>query len=368
MRFTLRGLLGNALMRFFAVFPIQNKIVFSSFDGQIYGDNPQVLFEEIRSAHPNISIEGAVVVKAYSVKAIYHQATAKVWVFNSRQRNWIVKRKCQYYVQTWHGDVCIKKIEADAKEQLGKSYMEEAEHDSQIADLMISGSDFRTNNYRTAFMYDGDILEFGTPKSEIYYNDPYVFQTKVKDYYNLEKSTKIALYCPTFRKNGDLSVYNLDYCRLVATLRERWGGDWVLIVRLHPKMQERQDLINYSRIVLNGSKYSSTAELIQASDIIITDYSGCMFQGMEANKKVVLYAPDLNDYVRRERNLYFDIHELPFPLAESNQEIEQIVMEFDENKYYAATENLKKQLGYKTEVGTTKKVVEYILDKNGGMR
>ncbi len=102
-----------------------------------------------------IKIDGAKVVKETSMKAIYHLATAKLWIDNSRKREWIIKRKGQYYVQTWHGNVCIKTIEKDAEDYLDKPYIRCAKHDSQMADLMISGSKFRTKNYRSAFYYKG---------------------------------------------------------------------------------------------------------------------------------------------------------------------------------------------------------------------
>ena len=372
--YTVKGAFGNVLMRFFSLLPLRNEVIFSSFDGQSSGDNPRLIYEEMRKKYPDLkytwflynpdtNIEGAEVIKAYSVKALYHQSVSKLWIFNSRQREWIHKRKDQFYVQTWHGDVCIKKIEADASNQLGEYYMREAKHDSEMADLMISGSDFRTNNYKTAFMYDGEILEFGTPKSVVYYESPVIHRTKVLDYYKLADDVKIALYCPTFRNNGDIDVYNLDYDLLRSALMERWPGNWVIIVRLHPKLQKFQNQIKYSDTTLNGSAYLSTDELIISSELLVTDYSGCMFQGLEANKKVVLYTPDLDEYIKNERDLYFDIQKLPFPIIKSNSKIHDVILNFDESKYAQETRILKSQIGYKTTIDSTQRVVDHIFNK-----
>ena len=51
------------------------------------------------------------------------------------------------------------------------------------------------------------------------------------------------------------------------------------------------------------SKYSDMQELIVAADILITDYSSCMFDMMLANKRCALYTPDLEEYLERERGL-----------------------------------------------------------------
>lgn len=364
-------------MRICSIFPLEDKIIFSSFDGQSCGDNPRALYEEIRMRYPDIKciwllynpethIEGAEVVKAYSVKGLYHQATARLWFFCSRQREWIYKRKDQFYVQTWHGDVCLKKIEADAKDQLGEAYMREAKHDSEMTDLMLSGSTFRTNNYRNAFLYTGEILELGTPKFVIYYEPPVKHIENVRNFYKISEATKIALYCPTFRSSGDINVYNLDYEKVLLKLKERWPGQWVILVRLHPNLQDHQGLIKYTDTILNGSAYFSIEELIIASDLVITDYSGCMFQGLSIGKKVILYTPDLDIYMSNERDFYFDIRSMPFPLAESNEDMEKIISDFNEKEYAENTKVLKESLGYKTTVESTQKIIDYIFSKVKG--
>lgn len=179
---SLRGIVGNIAMRFFGLFPLQNKIVFSSFDGKTFGDNPKAIYDYMISnnysyryiwfMYDDRSIENAKVVKAYSFKALYHQATAKVWVFNSRQREWMVKRKGQTYIQTWHAGITMKKVEMDAIDKLPAYYIEEAKHDSQMIDYLISASRWNTNNYKDAFWYTGRILEIGIPRSDVFYKEP----------------------------------------------------------------------------------------------------------------------------------------------------------------------------------------------------
>ena len=91
-------------MKICSVIPLQNKIVFSSFDGQAYSDNPREIYEYMRSAYKDkvkvvwimneeTDIDGAKVVRNYSFASVYHLATAKVWIDNSRKRSWMIKRK-----------------------------------------------------------------------------------------------------------------------------------------------------------------------------------------------------------------------------------------------------------------------------------
>ena len=180
--YTFRGAVGNLLMRIFGLLPLRHVVVFSAFDGKMYGDNPRAIYEEMLSRNlpmkyvwllrdTNTNVPGARVVKANSIASLYYLSTARLWVDCSRKREWVVKRKGQYYVQTWHGDLCLKKIEGDAEGALPQSYIQAAKHDSEIADLMLSGSRFSTNLMRRAFWYKGEIAETGMPKSDVFFKD-----------------------------------------------------------------------------------------------------------------------------------------------------------------------------------------------------
>lgn len=370
---TIRGFIANLFMRACSIFPLQDKVVFSSFDGKGINDNPGELYLEMKRTMPNLKYVWAltensddseiIAVKPFSFAYLYHLATAKLWIDDSRKKSWTFKRKNQFYVQTWHGDVCIKMIEKDAVDSLSETYVENAKYDSQIADLMLSGSKFRTQNYRSAFWYDGPILEYGTPKATIFCENAEIYKEKVCKYYSIPEKSKIALYCPTFRSNGDLTVYDIDFERLQKSLLKRWDGEWYVIVRLHPKLQHLQHRLNYTEIILNGSSYVSTNELIMASDLIITDYSGCMFSGLQAHKTVILYTPDLDEYIEKERKLYFKINEMPFPLSTNNDELNKVILEFDEEKYCKNTQEMFTELGFVTTIDSTKRIVRYIIDK-----
>ena len=74
-------------------------------------------------------------------------------------------------------------------------------------------------------------------------------------------------------------------------------------------------------------------ELIAISDFMITDYSSCMFDMMYMRKPCLLYMPDFEEYTERERALYFDIKELPFLKAYTEDEMFDAIKNFDGDKY-----------------------------------
>lgn len=347
--YSFRGTVAHLFMRFCSLLPLEDKIVFSCFDGKSYSDNPKAIYEEMQREKidikyiwllrdENIHIKGAKVVKFFSLRALYHLATSKIWIDNSRKRSWTVKRKGQFYIQTWHAGIGLKMAERDASESLPMSYIKDAIHDSKIADLFISGSRWSSNNYRNAYWYDGEILECGLPRSDVFFSDKYLARKKIIDFYNLNNNDYVILYAPTFRSDLSLDYYKMDFEKVLKAAKNKWEGEWKILVRLHPNIQSKNLEIQYSENVLNGSLFSDINIEILASDVLITDYSSCMFDALNIGKKVFLYANDVENFLLNERGLYFKFEELPFSLAKNSNQLIANIEAFDEYNY-----NKKKQ-------------------------
>ena len=356
------------------IFPVdKKKVVFSSFCGTKYNDNPKAIFTEMVRLRPQWkyywllpnekeTIEKAKTVTTGSFDAIFHLATAGLWVDNCRKDFWLIKRKNQYYVQTWHANVGLKMAEKDAKETLSQDYLKNCYNDSKMANLFIAGSKWNAKNYRDAYWYNGDILLLGTPRSDIFYNNHEGYYKDVCAYYGVPEGTRFCLYAPTFRNSGTLNCYNIAYEKLQNALESKWGGEWKILVRLHPNIQTEQNEIEYGENVYNASAYKEINELIVASDLLITDYSSCMFDAMEAGKRVVIYASDMEEF-QNERKLYFELDKLPFPLSQTNEELIQAIKSFDEVSYEHRCEEMKETLGICNGPDSAVKVAKYIIRK-----
>lgn len=358
----------------FRLLPIQkNKIVCSNFRGKGYGDNPKCIaeiFNEkgtfqliwiVKKKEKDKFFDKVKMIKKYSLSELYHLSTAGIWIDNCRKDFWIRKRKDQYYVQTWHANIMGKRVEADAEDKLEKSYVKNAKHDSQMADLFLSGSAWLSERYREAFWYDGEILEYGLPRSDIFYQkEADVYKKKVYEYYHLDFGVKLALYAPTFRADGNMDCYGMDYQQLLTDLQEKWNGKWKILVRLHPNIQKRQNAVKYSEDVLNGSEYGDMNELIVASELLITDYSSCMFDAMEAGKKVLLYATDIEAYMA-DRGTYFAFEELPFLLAEDKADLHNNIKKFEEEIYKKKSAEFIRRCGICNCSNSTEKIADYII-------
>lgn len=73
-----------------------------------------------------------------------------------------------------------------------------------------------------------------------------------------------------------------------------------------------------------------------------------------------MYATDAQRY-KAERDFYFNLRDLPFPLAESNDELEENILNFDENVYLERLERLFAQVGLCDNGNACGQVVDWIV-------
>lgn len=376
----LKNLRIKLLIKIYRCIPIKkNKIILWSNSFKDYGCNPKYIAEYLSKNYdsdefdivyvinndmkvPNNIHQNIKIVRYFSKQYLYELLTSKIIITNHRIPSYYYfkKRKKQVYIQTWHSSTRLKQIEKDAISDLSEDYIKFAKEDSKNCDFIISGSKFSTNIFKNSFWYKGKILEFGTPRSDILFSNKDDITNKVKEYYKIPKNKKIVLYAPTFRKNKSTDVYNLDYMNLISKLELKYKSEWVLLLRLHPNLSDIDFNINENDFIFNASKYSDMQELLVASDILITDYSSCMFDSGLIKKPCFLYTPDLDNYLKSERDLYFDIKELPFSYSITNESLMREIESFNSEEYYGKCDKFLESIGSFEDGKSTSKICDYI--------
>lgn len=353
--------IAKLLVNIFNIMPIKkNKIYIFSYYGNQYGCSPKYISEYLVNNYPekkfdivwqfndikaSRNIEGIRTVKTMSLKQLYEMCTSKVIITNYRTTELFKKRKDQYYIQTWHSSLRLKKIEKDAEESLPKNYLKMAKEDSTKCDLLLSGCKFSTEIFKRAFWYDGEIFESGTPRSDMLLKNNVEIQNKVKKSLGIDCNKKIILYAPTFRKGDSLDSYNVDYQRILKALKSKFGGDWVFLVRLHPHLVSRSKELVYGENVLDATSYDDIQELLSTSDVLISDYSSLMFDFALTERPCFLYVPDLEEYIKNDRALYFDIKKLPFLHTLDNDELEEGIEKYNKTYYKKRLKDFNKEIG-----------------------
>ncbi len=350
----------------------RKKIVFNNFAGRGYGDNPKYVASELLERQlgydcvwivrkgTNYSFpEGVRTVTLGTWKEMFELATASVWVDNNRKAGYVYKSPKQRYIQLWHGFYPLKKMEKDAEKQLDPGYVKMAIHDGSITDLMVSGCKARTQIYKTSFWYDGEIRECGTPRNDVFFQK-IDYRKIIGNFFGIGEHTHLLLYAPTFRDDLSVEAYNIDFERVLIALSKRFGGEWCVMVRLHPAVREKSGFINYSDNIIDASAYDDIQELFAACDMLISDYSDCMFEFSLTYKPVLLYAADLEAYTHG-RSFYYDIRELPYQLTESNDELMEAIEEFNEDDYKKRLKAFFDKIDVLEKGTASKTIVDYII-------
>lgn len=368
------------LLWIFRFLPIKrNKILFISHLGKGYGCNPKYICEYLRNIHSGefqlhwaydpTSFrkedipQGVVPISIYSSRFLLDILTCGFLISNTRLPRWFnyKGRKGQCYIQTWHSSLRLKKIERDAN--LGEAYEQIAKNDASKTSIIVSGCRFSSDIYKRAFWYDGPILEVGTPRLDFLLNQSGSERNAIFKKAHLTENVHYVLYAPTFRDGGSLESYNIEYKSLVLSLREKFGGQWKVLIRLHPNLIGKVSFDDVSEECIDVTNYDDIQELLVISDILITDFSSCMFDVAFMRKPCILYASDYNQYVQKERSLYFDIQHLPFPLSTTNGELIDNIHKFNTETYLMNVNRFLLDIGTYERGESCKEIYKYLKGK-----
>ena len=353
----------------------KNKIILWSYRGREYSCNPKYITEYILKNKIDFQIvwafenpekflflqnRGIKLVKYFSKDFFKELMTAHIIITNTRFGIDFHKRKNQIYIQTWHGTMALKAIEKDAQNFLKKFYILNAKNDSKKIDYILSGCKMNSNIIKNSFWYNGKILEIGNPRNDLFF-ERNLNKEKILKKLKLEQR-KVVLYAPTFRRDENIDAYNIDFDILLESLNRKFANNYVVLTRLHPNLKGKKLFNKISNNIIDVTKYDDMQELLVASDILITDFSSSIFDFLIMKKICLLYVSDLDEYLKKERRLYFDIKkELPFPIATNNEELKNVILDFDSELYKENIENFSKKLGIIENGNASKNIVELML-------
>lgn len=375
-------LFGNTLSAIVRCFTKVEKgrVLCWAYNYKQYGCNPRYLTEYLLENYPDmdivwvfrkgISTEGVdkriKCVRFRTWEYLKMVNSAEFLVTNSRTDPWHIywhKRPEQKYLMLWHGGAALKKVERDAEDKLGYSYWRKAKRDSEVCDLMISGCSANTDLIKRSFWYSGEVLEAGIPRNDIFFNKEQhrEIRERLNREYNIPENHRIVMYAPTFRRSGSIEPYSINWQEIIPHLREKFdGAELTVFLRLHPNLIGKVDTtsLQNSPEVIDMTRYHDMQELLCVSDMLITDYSSSMFDYAMLRRPCLLFATDVEQY---DRGYYYDFCELPFPLARNNEQLKELIKNFDTDSYLSTLEEfLNHTLGIKERGMAAKELAEWM--------
>lgn len=358
------------------VFPIKrNRISVCTFEGKGgFGCNPKYIVEELHRRNANYEFIWFVndMQKEFPdyIKKVpntlwnraYWLSTSKIWIDNYRKPYGTVKRKKQFYINTWHATIGFKSIGLWRGDSFSKMAYLVSKNDSDMIDDVIIDSEWCAEMYPRGMVYGGNYLWTGAPRCDALYGNRIKYREIFRQKYGISKAAKIVMFAPTFREgavNGKRTIFSevwsLDFRRLLNNLETRFGGTWYICLRLHPQLassiKEYKDEQLKDKLI-DVSREDDMYEMLAAMDAFVTDYSSAAMDAGYTHMPVFIYADDIEEYLNDRGDMLWDMSTdsgrpitnnknmtpgidtvLPYPIAQNNDELEKVILGFDEEKY-----------------------------------
>ncbi len=363
----------------FCVLPIKkNRVLFVSYRGEQYSCNPKYISEKLNEiAGDKLEIgwgfhepekfgflekSGIIVLNDRKFRFILFALTSRVIVTNAYYKPHLPRRRGQYFILTWHGGGAYKRV--GGMENLPRLYKAFVRFQQTGASLYLSSSEaFTRLTVRESFGYYGEVMEKGMPRNDILIEEKDESAiSEIKSELGIKPTQKLVLYAPTYSQSSSFTGYDLDFENVTKALSRRFGGEFVFAFRGH-----RFDFARKCEGIINASDYPDMQRLLLAADVLITDYSSCIWDMSLTHKPVFLYATDLDEYIS-VRNFYTDIHTWGFPLARNNAELISNIQSFDEETYRKNVNRHHTELGICESGHASELAARRIIDVCGGLK
>lgn len=311
--------------------------------------------KRIRQLTEQYNIRGYRTVRYASPKYYRLLATAKYLVEDTSFTDKFIKREGQIYLNTWHGTPW-KMMGKD--EELGAYAIGNVQKNLLYADYLLYPNEYMKKVMFDAYMledlYQGTVVYEGYPRNSIFFDTEHYQNMREK----LGLTDKQAIvYMPTWRgkvNKSDAALTRETSIRFFDVLDKLLTDEQVFYVKFHLFVAQDFPFENYKHIRQFPDGYE-TYEVLNAADVLVTDYSSVLFDFANTGRKIVLFPYDFDEYIG-VRGLYADIEEMPFPKVYTSEELAE---ELNRPKEYDDTEFRRTYCEYDNP-GATKRLVRHV--------
>lgn len=204
------------------------------------------------------------------------------------------------------------------------------------------------------------VLPLGVPRTDVFFDKAYKDKVSEELFskYPILRNRRVILFAPTFRGSGKKRAYYPVERFSVDEFLSALPEDVILVLKNHPFVKDSfffDDM--YSDRVLDLTGKENINDILFVTDILITDYSSCIFEAALLKLPMLFYVFDLEEYVNG-RDIYFDfasfapgnqVSTFEELVAETDRIIEEGQSEFDGKRQEFCEYFLDSLDGYSTE-------------------
>jgi len=207
-------------------------------------------------------------------------------------------------IQTWHG-IPVKRIGFETS-GISKKELADLEVNAKTISHFLVSSDYCANLFHeTLRISKSKFLPIGQPRNDVLKRNQST--VNVREKLALPKNSKLVLYAPTFRKNGNLPFFqfpDFDLNKLHTFLELE---NIILLLRPHISDSGRLEQYLTENIVLFSSQVQPEInEVLADMDGLITDYSSIFIDFLLLDRPILFTCYDYADYIKNERGAFLE--------------------------------------------------------------
>lgn len=294
-------------------------------------------------------------------------AKSKIVIQNAHtlQKNYTQKNEDQYWLQTWHGSLGLKKLEGAGGDE--KFYNKMVKLDNEQTDYIISNSQFEDNVFSGSYWSSVPSLRLGHARNDILFNTDsdthkYLRKKVLKRLGVEDTGQKFLLYAPTHDDSNPYQAFgNLNLEDLRKLLGDKFGGSWEILIRTHNNNKKKSDtwLSGMPTYCHNASFYPDMQELLLLADAGLTDYSSWICDFILTRKPSFLFGLNIEKY-EKTRGFYHKFEDTPFSIATNNAELLNNISEFNQNVYESKIDTFLEACESIDDGNASKRIVDEI--------
>ena len=293
-----------------------------------------------------------------SVKYYKILATAKYLVSEDSFIYIFTKREGQIYLNTWHGTPLMT---LGVNKKTDYAMIGNEQKTFYDADYLLCPNEdtmrWMIEDYMLENFCKTEILLTGYPRNEVFHKPEQ--RNAVRRSCGLEEKQVIA-YLPTWRKNTkemDKEARSAQFAQYLAEWDKGLSKQQIVYVKQHPVNELPVDYSLYQHIRPFPKEYG-VYEFLNATDVLVTDYSSVMFDYAITRQKIVLFVHDKEQYLAL-RGLHMELSKLPFPKVET---VDALLAELNRPKEYEDQAFLERFCPY-DKTGVTEKLCRKLIFK-----
>ncbi|MBD7950942.1 CDP-glycerol glycerophosphotransferase family protein [Oerskovia rustica] len=305
--------------------PVNNRVVmFESYWGEKISCNPLAMYKAmirddryrdalfVWTVKSDTSVPEALLTHPRTVLASYGSelyirmlATAGTLINNTSFVEYFARRPEQKYLNLWHGTP-IKAMGKHIKSGI-MDHANVARNFLNTTHIFAPNEHTRdalVNDYDISGLYSGSAIATGSPRlDQVVGANRHNSRAALLQKLGLPVSptSQIVFYAPTWRgsptdRTVDVAAITDDLTAMART------PDTHVLFRMHHLVENQLEGLDLPAIQVPEA--IDTYEVMGAADVLVTDFSSLMFDFLVTNRRVIIYAPDIDTYAA-QRGLYF---------------------------------------------------------------